>query len=196
MNVSRETIARRLATHTSTIEDFEAGALTALPHWKETHRIVRGYCELLRIDPEPILWRIRSHLDSLSNGARAAQPVRRAPPPTTGGVRANGMPPAMVQREQVETERPRAYRRRRRAGALFALTAPVVLVAGFVYSAHAFPQVVYPAIAWLPDQIEAPVRSGLDYVLLMTAPRRDGLRWIEVSDPQLRKGDKLQTGSR
>src|SRR4029078_7623488 len=56
MNVSRETIARRLATHTATIEDFEAGALTALPHWKETHRIVRGYCELLRIDPEPILW--------------------------------------------------------------------------------------------------------------------------------------------
>src|SRR5262245_57283047 len=56
MNVSRETIARRLATHTSTIDDFEAGAITALPHFKETTRIVRGYCELLRIDPEPILW--------------------------------------------------------------------------------------------------------------------------------------------
>ena len=51
MNVSRETIARRLATRAQTIDDFEAGAVTALPHWKETERIVRGYCELLRLDP-------------------------------------------------------------------------------------------------------------------------------------------------
>ena len=77
MNVSRETIARRLATRAQTIDDFEAGAVTALPHWKETERIVRGYCELLRLDPQPILWRIRSHLDSLSRPPRWRPP--RAP---------------------------------------------------------------------------------------------------------------------
>ena len=50
MGVSRETIARRLATSPSTIDNFEAGAISALPHWKETARIVRSYCELLRMD--------------------------------------------------------------------------------------------------------------------------------------------------
>ena len=64
MKASREMISRRLATSPSTIDDFEAGAIGALPHWKETTRTVRGYCELLRVDPEPILWRIRSHLEA------------------------------------------------------------------------------------------------------------------------------------
>src|SRR5262245_37372340 len=62
MKVSRETIARRLAIPVATIDTFEAGAVAAFPHWRETERIVRTYCELLRLDPEPILWRIRSQL--------------------------------------------------------------------------------------------------------------------------------------
>jgi len=32
--------------------------------------------------------------------------------------------------------------------------------------------------------------------VLITAPRRDGLRWIEVGDPRLRKADKLDTSTR
>jgi len=32
--------------------------------------------------------------------------------------------------------------------------------------------------------------------VLYSAPRRDGLRWIDVGDPQLRKVDKLQTSTR
>ena len=192
MNVSRETIARRLATRASTIDDFEAGAITALPHWKETNRIVCGYCELLRLDPEPILWRIRSHLEAVANYARSAAPPRPAPP--TAGTRP---PPAThVRTERPETGRPRAARRRRRVRTLFTLTAPVVLLAGVVYLAQAMPQVVYPVISRLPDQVEVPVRAGLEYLVLLTAPRRDGLRWIEVSDPQSRKADKLQTGPR
>jgi Helix-turn-helix domain len=192
MNVSRETIARRLATRASTIDDFEAGAVAALPHWKETHRIVRGYCELLRLDPEPILWRIRSHLDALSNHARPPMPVQRPHMPTAPAVRSNGMP-AAVMRNEDETERPKAARRRRRMRTLFTLSAPVVLLAGFVYAAQAMPQFVYPLIAMLPDRLEVPVRTGLEYLVLMTAPSRDGLRWIEVSDPQVRKADKLPT---
>ena len=70
MKVSRETIARRLATSTASIDTFEAGAIGALPHGKETERIVRGYCELLRLDPEPILWRIRGHMQNSGEPAR------------------------------------------------------------------------------------------------------------------------------
>jgi hypothetical protein len=48
-----------------------------------------------------------------------------------------------------------------------------------VYAAQTMPQVVYPAIAMLPDRVEVPVRAGLEYMILLTAPSRDGLRWIE-----------------
>ena len=92
MNVSRETIARRLATSRSTIEDFETGAVASLPHWKETERIVRGYCELLRLDPEPVLWRIRSQLDGCPASA-AAEPAQRPQMPTAPAVRPTACPP-------------------------------------------------------------------------------------------------------
>src|SRR5262245_16669337 len=62
MRLSREALARRLATTPGTIEDFETGTLSNLPHWRETTRIVRAYCEALRLDAEPILWRIQNHL--------------------------------------------------------------------------------------------------------------------------------------
>jgi hypothetical protein len=52
---------------------------------------------------------------------------------------------------------------------------------------------MYRAIALLPRPAGHAVRAVVDYVVLLTAPRREGLRWIEVSDPRLRKADKLLT---
>jgi hypothetical protein len=207
MGAPRDAIARRLATRTSTIDDFEAGAVSALPHWKETERIVRGYCELLRLDPQPILWRIRSHLDSMARPPLPAAPSR---PPAPGPVPAAAgrpsvmpAPPATRRSERkIDRERdedddgPPPSRRRRRMRTLFTLTAPVALLAGVVYAAQSAPRLVYPVIAFLPDRLEIPVRAGLEYMIRLTAPSRDGLRWIEVSDPKMRKADKLQTESR
>jgi Helix-turn-helix domain len=194
MKVSRETIARRLATTTSSVDNFEAGAVSALPHGKETERIVRGYCELLRMDPEPILWRIRGHMQALASQAGAAVPTQPSavPAPTTVGRAApRSQPVAKSERTQA-----RSPHRRRRARALFALSAPVALAAAVVYVAHAAPQPVYRAIVLLPDPVEHAVRAGLDYLVLLTAPRREGLRWIEVGDPRSRKADKLQSSTR
>jgi hypothetical protein len=198
MKVSRETIARRLATNPSSIDSFEAGAVSALPHGKETDRIVRGYCELLRVDPEPILWRIRSHMQALASQPRADVPTPPRPAPVSTAGRAAPRSQAAVKTERTKSERKQARspRRRRRARALFALSAPVALVAAVVYLAHAAPQPVYRAIALLPGPAEHAVRAGLDYLVLLTAPRREGLRWIEVGDPRLRKADKLQTSTR
>lgn len=199
MNVSRETIARRLATHASTIDDFEAGAVAGLPHWKETERIVRGYCELLRLDPKPILWRIRSHLESLSRPPKVVPPPRpQVPAPA---VRPNAVPATVVRKndraaDPDDDDRPPPRRRRRRMRTLFTLTAPVALLAGIVYCAQAAPRLVYPVIAVLPDRLEVPVRAGLEYLILLTARSRDGLRWIDASDPRMRKADKLRTESR
>ena len=190
MKVSRETIARRLATSPSTIDNFEAGAIAALPHWKETTRIIRGYCELLRMDPEPILWRIG---DQLRAPAGPANPRVSAPPPAAAGgplrILGDHGPEAGLRRA-------RPSRRRRTVRTLFALSAPIAVVAGVALLAQVVPGPVYRGVGLLPGFIESPARAGLDYVMLLTAPRREGLKWIEVGDPRVRKADKLQTSTR
>jgi hypothetical protein len=137
----------------------------------------------------------------LANQARFAVPTATppsAPVPTTIAGRAGtrSQPASQSERTKSERAQARSPSRRRRARALFALSAPVALFAALVYLAHAVPQPVYRAVALLPDPAEAAVRAGLDYLMLLTAPRREGLRWIEVGDPRLRKVDKLQTSTR
>ena len=180
----REALARRLATTPSTIEDLENGALSSLPHWRETVRIVRGYCEILRLDPQPILWRMQSQWES-----------SHADPPTrSNGTRPPGPSPAALRREAGKSRPP--ARVRRRARTMFALSAPLVLAAGAFYVAQAAPAPIYRAIALLPQAVAGTARAGMDNLVLYSAPRRDGLKWIDVGDPQLRKVDKLQTSSR
>jgi len=195
MKVSRETIARRLATSTVCVDNFEAGAVAALPHAKETDRIVRGYCELLRLDPEPILWRIRNGMQALAEQARAAapMPLPAAIVPTTASRSGRRSEPVTRTRPQRSERSAARWAQRRRTRALFALSAPVALLAALVYVAHAAPRPVYRTIALLPGPARHGVRAVLDYAVLLTAPRREGLRWIEVSDPRLRKADKLVT---
>jgi transcriptional regulator with XRE-family HTH domain len=194
MKVSRETIARRLATSPATIESFESGAVAMLPHWKETGRIVQAYCQLLRVDAEPILQRIRIRLQEVAAQARAA---RVATPIEFTGPRTS--PRSVPTTRSQPTARPHGRsprRRRRRARVLFALSAPLALAAAVVYFAQAMPQPVYRALSVLPDRAEIAVRAGLDYLMILSAPQRDGLRWIEVSDPRARKADKLREAAR
>jgi DNA-binding XRE family transcriptional regulator len=178
----RETLARRLATTSGTIEDLENGALSSLPHWRETVRIVRGYCEILRLDPQPILWRMQSQWETT-----------HADPPTRSND--TSQPPPAALRKEAGKSRPPA-RGRRRARTMFALSAPLVLAAGAFYVAQAAPAPIYRAIALLPEAVSGAARAGMDNLVLYSAPRRDGLKWIDVGDPQLRKVDKLQTSGR
>src|SRR5499426_2508192 len=118
LKIPRDALARRLATSPEVIDSFEAGAVTALPHWKETERIVRSYCDLLRFDPEPVLWRLRSQFQLVANYARAAphpptQP--RTAAPRAGRRGENSVPTPHLSRPA---------RRRRRARTLFVLSAP------------------------------------------------------------------------
>lgn len=185
MRVPRETIARRLATTSATIENFEAGAIAALPHWKETSRIICGYCELLRMDPEPILWRMRDLMRAPPTEARTAAQSVQAPAPR-----------AFAPAPPTERTMSRASGRRRRVRRLFVLSAPVAAVAGLAMLVQVAPGPAYQAVGLLPGAVAWPVRAGLDYAVMAAAPQRDGLKWIEVGDPRLRKADKLQTSSR
>jgi hypothetical protein len=183
--LTREAIARRLATTPSTIEDLENGALSSLPHWPETVRIVRSYCEILRLDPQPILWRMQSQWEAI--GAHGEPPTRAND--------TRPVPPPLPVRKQHGHSRQGA-RGRRRLRTVFALSAPFLLGAGAFYVAQAAPAPIYRAIALLPAPIAGAARAGMDNLILYVAPRRDGLRWVDVGDPQLRKVDKLQTSSR
>jgi hypothetical protein len=196
LRVSRETIARRLATSPRTIEDFENGAVAALPHWKETVRIVRGFCELLRLDPEPILWRLERQLRLVSQSAPAAPPPA-ADGPRTGAPWPHAAPPhALTRTHGAATAAAGPRRIRWRARALFAWTAPVALFGGLFYLTQVAPVVLYRAVSVLPAPLYSPSRAALDYVVEATAPTHDGLKWIEIGDPRLRKLDKLPTSGR
>lgn len=181
--LTRDAIARRLATTPATIEDLEMGAVSALPHWRETVRIVRGYCELLRLDPEPLLWRIQQLLRTA--GSSDDPPVR---PP---GPRPS--PPALRKERLRASAPPRTGPIARR---LLVLGALPVVVAALVYWASVTPAPFYRAISLLPSSLAGPARAGLDRFVLYSAPRRNGLRWIDVGDPRLRKVDKLPTKPR
>jgi hypothetical protein len=182
MKASRETIARRLAIAVATLDTFEAGAVVAFPHWRETERVVRAYCELLRLDPEPILWRIRSQLRALA--APAPPPASaRSPHPLPLVVRASG-------RTGRSADRPAPGRQPTRM--LLAVSASVALAAVGACVTLLAPGAAYRAMSVLPQALRGPARGGLDQLMLLTATRYDGLIWVDVGDPQVRKADKLQ----
>jgi hypothetical protein len=91
----------------------------------------------------------------------------------------------------------RAKRRKRRAAkTLFTLSAPVVLLGGLVWLAQAHPWLIMQAVSVLPEPVAKVVRPAANALIVHLAPWRDGMRWIEVGDPRLRKTDKLRQASR
>lgn len=185
MRLPRETIARRLATSVTVVEDLENGAVAALPHWPETVRIVRAYCELLRLDPEPLLWR----LQQLLRQGPSLGPGEPAPAPPSPG-----LSPLVLRhvpaREPAVLDPPR---RRGSLGRIVLLAALPAVAAGLAYLTVVAPAMGYRAISLLPEPLAEHARAGLDSIVLLAAPRRDGLKWVDVGDPRLRRGDKLQT---
>jgi hypothetical protein len=187
LRLPRDAIARRLATNTSVIEDLETGAVSSLPHWPETVRIVRAYCELLRLDPEPLLWRLQQ---------LARQGVKEEAPPA----RSTGSPPPLLPRNSLTRDPVSAARSRPRSSGgggglrkLMMLGTLPALAAGLAYMTVVAPSAGYRVVSLLPAPLAEPARNGLDTIVVYSAPRRDGLKWIDVGDPRLRKGDKLQT---
>jgi cytoskeletal protein RodZ len=195
MKASREMVARRLAIAVATIDSLESGAVAAFPHWRETERIVRTYCELLRLDPEPILWRIRGGVEALAGLARPEPVVSPHPPPRLSHRAAVAADRSAVDRQRPEKSPVNVFWRGR-GRLLLALGAPLALVAAPIVVAELAAAPLYRGMALLPRALGAPLRQGLDQLLLLTAPRREGLRWVDVGDPRARKADKLQPGSR
>lgn len=200
MQLTREDLAYRLGTTDRVVAVFETGAIASLPPWPETRRVVEGYAGLVRFDPGPLL----AHLEAQVQ-AQAWRAVRPTEPVVTH-VPAQVPPERPMPQPVVAApvpERPILQRRRtsRRGGshawgrfwpAMATAAVLLGLAGGFYWAAFARPAVLMAAINMLPGTIAGPVRSAMDGVVALSAPRRDGLRWIEVDDPRTRKADKLR----
>jgi hypothetical protein len=184
---SPEAIALRLGTSVKTIEDLENGAVTALPPWPETVRIVRAYFGLLQLDPGPVLKRLQL-LQQTSVSVEEAAADRAA---------AVGPSPKVLRGGR--SREPAVVRPEREGGGLrrlLVLGAVPAILAGVAYLTVVAPAVGYRVISLLPASLAVPAKQGLDTVVLYSAPSREGLKWIDVGNPRLRRGDKLQTKSR
>lgn len=239
VGVSEAEMARRLGTNLTTLLDFEAGAVHALPPWPDTVRIVDRYAELSEIDPSPILSRLLTLMPATAPtqptpiqpiGRRASQPsppnraqqALRAVSPVPlmariENVIAAGQPPANLPpgfdgrarerettarsaRQQTGTGDTREQeavaagaRRRRRTKRTLTFAMPIVAVLGIFVGMLVAPRQFYSLARMLPAPVDMPLRGMLDMAVAQSAPVRDGLRWIEMDDPRIRKGDKLGT---
>ncbi|MFN3743362.1 MAG: hypothetical protein ACK4TL_01525 [Hyphomicrobiaceae bacterium] len=195
-------LALRLGTTVDVVMTLEQGRLRGLPHWDETQRIVAGLCALHRVDPRPILQRIFQQTSPTHVGAppdRGPGALNRVNDRSGGrpGARGVSHEPASRRRAGRSTTARRGWTAgplaRGRGRALMAVAGPMVLIAAAVWTIQAQPRALREAISVLPASIAQPMLSGLDTLAVRLAPRRHGLRWIEVADPSSRKADKLPT---
>lgn len=204
LNIPVDKLAVALKTTPHVIQLLEAGQVRAFPPWPETVRIVTELGRLYRVDTGPILNRIR---DQVGPAGLAQVPV---PQETTISAKAvaatldsrHPLVRAMSRgrRKQAaldpETQRRAKRRKRRAARTLFTLSAPVALLGGLVWLAQAQPSAILKAVSALPEPLAKLVRPAANALIVQLAPWRDGMRWIEVGDPRLRKTDKLRQASR
>ena len=198
-------IARRIGTDVATINNFEAGAINGLPPWHETVRIVEAYAMMLGTDPSRILSRLLVHQPI---AAAKTDPTHRVgtlplPPPPSLPDHAGEGTSRRTGRNSVRTSeahdaalaerKKRKMRRLRRTISLVGTAAAVVVIGVSIQSS---PRALYALADIMPSPMGSPLRAGAEYLVLNSAPSRDGLKWIDVGDPRTRKADKLRVAKR
>lgn len=175
---------RQIASHLGTTEDvvtaLETGRLRALPPWPMTQRIVSAYGRLLNLDMAPALARIR--LQTVS--ADPVLPDHELPRILSRAAR--------LPREQ-RLLLPHPAKPRGRKLRLLSTVIPVLLASILIVVPHLPGTFAEARISILPTGIAAAV----DALYGRWADRiSDTLVWIDVSDPQTRKSDKLRLAPR
>lgn len=206
LQLSLPELARRLETHLDVIESLEAGDLSRLPPWPETVRVVSAFTMLAKIDPRPVLHLMHQRLESggsvsqatvrtrtgghgvapRADAAVAEKPVASSEPPSPKV----GAAPRSPLREGQTTWVDRLKDGLTLSRPALALGAGVVVV--LVLLTSALPMGQQQASAAAGTGFLGRLVAGIQaYVSGPTVKEREGLRWIEVSDPRSRKGDKL-----
>lgn len=183
LGVSRTELALRLECNAHSLEALERGDIGGLPPWPETVRIVTGLTAPAGIDPRPAL-RLLGQRWKASSEAPAGRPFRmpRVPPwaalaRQTAAAVLNGA-------------RARLFETRL---SLRAWVYAAAIAAPLAFAVFAARPAAFVEAASVPETFAGLFRETREFVLYQIAPQRDGLRWIEVDDPRLRRGDKLRT---
>lgn len=209
--------AHYLQVQPDVVEAFETGQVEYLPPWPETAAIIMTYTSMAGVNGRPVINAVGTLLAHLSVPAAqsAAFPVQRqpvSPPwPVSGHPPQRRLPPRRDHARDIsEREFERSGRsilktgsviangarrlpqqafnqvRRRPQRALYALSLPLGLL---VISMHS------SIFASVSAPFEMAVQWVSTYIQEHYGPVRDGMRYIEVDDPETRRGDKLQIGS-
>jgi hypothetical protein len=176
-----------LRVHPDVIEALESGQVEHLPPWHQTAPMIMAYTAMASIDGRPVLNAVGGLIASFD----AAPPPPAAPYVhqeaghgfqthsgghfvRAGSAIANGA--RRLPKDAIHQIRERPQR------ALYALSVPLLFL--LLFHASIF------------DLIARPFSSAVTYVSVYFqerfTPVRDGFRWIEVTDPRSRRGDKLR----
>lgn len=205
LGLTPDKLAAAIQTTPGVIKLLEAGQVRAFPAWPETVRIVTELGKLYRVDTRPILTRIRDQV-----GPAGLEQVPAAPSEPSISAKAvaatldsrhplvRAMARGRRKRQALQDPTTRRVKRRtkRAARTLFALSAPVALMGAVVWLAQAQPSLIMRAVSALPEPVAQAVRPAANSLIVHLAPWRDGMRWVDVGDPRLRKSDKLRQASR
>lgn len=192
IGVSPAEAAAHLRTSLSTISALEQADAQNLPPWPQVQRIVSAYTAWARIDGTPVL----TALGILARDAEQRQQMAR---------QAEALRPAM----NASSERLRQMRaviaesakrlpiealnqaRERPVRTFYALSVPLGLVLVILNT-----DVLGGALSYLPGPFKATARYLHDVMAVHFAPEREGLKWIEVTDPRSRRSDRLHQHDR
>lgn len=191
LRLSQPQAAQALATRVDIIVALESAQVGELPPWPETCRIVRNYATFAGLDPRPVLHSLEQLF--LSQPRTSPRSNRGGLLPRFGraGPRRQKVPQGSTPDSATHGLRQRVNEHAGRPGmALFSVTLVVALIVLVTQTA-----VLEAAVSQLPGPMKRFVRGAQNYVIVTLAPIRDGLRWIDVSDPRTRRSDKLQTAA-
>ncbi len=197
LNVSADTMARELRTSRGVIAALEAGAVYALPQWGETHRIVVTYAQRAGVDARPILARLEGYLIYSVAGESGAAPTKLPERSLTRALALQQQRPSRVQPDSARTQvkHPQGSRRRRLRWAMkLAVCSLLLAVAGgIMIAARLKPDLLLETARRLPPQVATTALTSAELLVFRAAPHQDGLRWVDMADPRVRKADKLRS---
>ena len=174
--------AQYMRVHPEIIEMLETGQVEYLPPWPQTAQIIMDYTSVAGIDGRPVITAVGGLLVALQQ-PREPAPVQRQDDHAVqasghfvraGSAIANGA--RRLPKDAMHQIRERPQR------ALYALSLPLFVL--LFFHASIFDGIARP--------FSAAVNYASAYFQEHFSPTRDGFRWIEVSDPRSRRGDKLQ----
>ncbi|MEL6374995.1 MAG: hypothetical protein AAFR04_13630 [Pseudomonadota bacterium] len=224
IDASKSALAAKLGTTSTVIGVLERGDVAALPNdWPGIVRLVNAYGMIAGLDPQPILMRMHPfflavHGQSATADANAtivglAHAESAVDAGAEGEAGALTPTPAAADRAQnaqhVETTaaqslalpaasdtRPKRRARTLAITAFIAVLAPMLLTGAAYWTIQKQPPALMAALELLPRGPAKVCRKWLNAMMISTAPRYDGMVWINVADPRTRKRDRLNVPAR